>query len=147
MGDFFHGWRRKTGCVTLTMACMLVSLWMRSLHTLDLVSFPTGQYDTQTFASVDSSIGWERSHDEDPRNIRKLDWSSYSFDRDQKKTSDWRWAGFGYGVTPLRVYWLVSYWSITIPMTLLSLSLLLSKPVKKIVKVDRRSQDPSDTNG
>ena len=31
MGDFFHGWRRKTGCVTLVMACAICVVWLRGL--------------------------------------------------------------------------------------------------------------------
>jgi len=30
MYAFFHGWRRKAGCVTLAMAMLLFCLWVRS---------------------------------------------------------------------------------------------------------------------
>jgi len=30
MGDFFKGWRRKAGCVTLVMACTFAAAWVRS---------------------------------------------------------------------------------------------------------------------
>jgi hypothetical protein len=30
VGDFFKGWRRKTGLVTLAMACVLTVAWMRN---------------------------------------------------------------------------------------------------------------------
>ena len=30
MRDFFRGWMRKAGCVTLVMACVLTSAWLRS---------------------------------------------------------------------------------------------------------------------
>lgn len=39
MRDFFRGWRRKIGCVTLVMACMLMGLWMRSDTTMDQLSY------------------------------------------------------------------------------------------------------------
>ena len=32
MGDFFHGWRRKIGCVTLVMACVFMSGWVSSIR-------------------------------------------------------------------------------------------------------------------
>jgi len=32
MREFFHGWRRKAGCVTLVMAISLMAGWMRSLY-------------------------------------------------------------------------------------------------------------------
>lgn len=28
MGDFFHGWRRKAGCVTLVMAYVSLNGWL-----------------------------------------------------------------------------------------------------------------------
>ena len=31
MGEFFHGWRRKTGCVTLLMALLAMGAWVRGL--------------------------------------------------------------------------------------------------------------------
>jgi len=30
MGEYFKGWRRKTGCVTLAIACVLLAVWVRS---------------------------------------------------------------------------------------------------------------------
>ncbi len=32
MRDFFHGWRRKLGCVTLMMACISMSGWLWTLE-------------------------------------------------------------------------------------------------------------------
>ncbi len=29
MREFFHGWRRKAGCVTLVMACVIMGVWVR----------------------------------------------------------------------------------------------------------------------
>ena len=30
MGDFFHGWRRKVGLLTLVMACVFTAGWIRA---------------------------------------------------------------------------------------------------------------------
>jgi hypothetical protein len=38
MGDFFHGWRRKTGIVALAMACLLALGWVRSVTLYDFFS-------------------------------------------------------------------------------------------------------------
>src|SRR5689334_5674532 len=35
MRDFFHGWRRKAGCVTLVAACIVTGLWVRTLFFAD----------------------------------------------------------------------------------------------------------------
>ena len=37
MSDFFHGWRRKAGCVTLVMAFAVTGLWARSRFVRDTV--------------------------------------------------------------------------------------------------------------
>jgi len=43
MGNFFHGWRRKTGVVTLIMACMFMGGWIRSLSETDVFTLPIGR--------------------------------------------------------------------------------------------------------
>lgn len=35
---FFLGWRRKAGCATLVLACLLMAWWMRSLFTADIAT-------------------------------------------------------------------------------------------------------------
>ena len=42
MAAFFHGWRRKTGCVTLMMALLLMALWVRSDWQVDVVQTRVG---------------------------------------------------------------------------------------------------------
>ncbi len=42
MGDFFHSWRRKMGCVTLMLALMWMALWMRSRDRFDQIIVPLG---------------------------------------------------------------------------------------------------------
>ena len=32
MGEIFHGWRRKAGCVALMMACLALNGWLWALH-------------------------------------------------------------------------------------------------------------------
>ena len=39
MGEFFNGWRRKTGCVTLVMACLLTDGWILSASRTDIANF------------------------------------------------------------------------------------------------------------
>jgi len=39
MLNFFHGWKRKAGCVTLVMACVFAAWWFRSQHVVDVVGF------------------------------------------------------------------------------------------------------------
>jgi hypothetical protein len=37
MSDFFHGWRRKAGFVTLLMAIVFMAGWVRSMSGIDVV--------------------------------------------------------------------------------------------------------------
>ena len=51
MGEFFHGWRRKSGLLTLLIACVFMIGWIRTYFITDLVSAPFG---TKTYINVDS---------------------------------------------------------------------------------------------
>ena len=35
MSEVFRGWRRKTGCITLLMACIFMGQWIRIRFALD----------------------------------------------------------------------------------------------------------------
>ncbi len=40
MGEFFNGWRRKIGCMTLVMACVFMARWMTTLtESIDIVDW------------------------------------------------------------------------------------------------------------
>jgi hypothetical protein len=43
MREFFRGWRRKVGCVTLVMACVFAVAWVRSFFIWDVLTFPVGR--------------------------------------------------------------------------------------------------------
>ena len=42
MHTFFHGWRRKAGCVALVIACAITVVWVRSCLVIDNVRIPIG---------------------------------------------------------------------------------------------------------
>ncbi len=44
MREFFHGWQRKAGVATLVMACLVTSVWLRSLTYED--TFRLSQHGT-----------------------------------------------------------------------------------------------------
>ncbi|MDB5348223.1 MAG: hypothetical protein JWP89_6600 [Schlesneria sp.] len=43
MYTFFHGWRRKLGCVALVTACVFAVAWVRSFFIWDVLTFPVGR--------------------------------------------------------------------------------------------------------
>jgi len=151
MGDFFKPWRRKIGVVTLVLACLFMAGWVRSHFYVDLVRIESHQ-----LRSVGSMLMW----------VKFGDWNEFNnfsskadfWETDNAKdvgwlylrlngADDWKFCGFkfgnGFGHNGLRFlhYWVVPYYAVVLPLTLLSAYLLLSKPrvakPKTIVEVPR----------
>ena len=59
MGDYFKPMRRKLGVVTLMMACVSVSGWVRSLTELDVL-IRLNAHNTHLLLSGEGTISWER---------------------------------------------------------------------------------------
>ena len=137
MSDFFRGWRRKFGVVTLVLAMVLIFWWVRSLfitdvlclreknrfleaYLFDIITVYSSDH-VNVFASDGSSLIWLRRKD---RNPNDPSYSTYEASGDvlehmipQMNVSN-----------PVVVY--VPYPAIVIPLVLISLWLLLSKPHK-----------------
>jgi hypothetical protein len=142
----FHEWRRKIGAVTLVLAMVLVFWWVRSLfitdvlcmreknrfleaYLFDIINFFSSDY-VNVFASDGSSLLWLRRKD---RNPFEPFYSRYEASGDvlehmipQMDVSN-----------PVVVY--VPYPAIVVPLILISVWLLLSKPIpltqRKIDKI------------
>ena len=70
MREFFRGWRRKTGCVTLVMACALIGAWLRSYVICDEIQISDDHGDIREFASVSGwlyLLDWSYQGDNPPR--------------------------------------------------------------------------------
>ena len=155
MGEFFRGWRRKIGVVTLMMALVLMGGWVRSMSVEDVLKFPSAEgFCFCTFEHERISWGELTGPDSEitAKRLTQWKWLSGRIDlhsgigptntSDHKfyyYEHDWKWdlCGFyfaeGHGKltgpcpsTRLRLY-VIPYWSIVIPLTLISLWLLLSK--------------------
>ena len=61
MGEFFRGWRRKAGIVTLFMALMLCCIWVHSYTEFTLFFFNTGvrKHWISAFKGVISWWSWD----------------------------------------------------------------------------------------
>jgi hypothetical protein len=57
MREFFHGWRRKAGCMTLVMACVFAVGWVRSEFKFDNISM-IHEGKIESFFSVTQHLGW-----------------------------------------------------------------------------------------
>ncbi len=155
MREFFKGWRRKTGLVTLVLACMVMGIWLRSRLVVDQITFARGNA-LQILNSDNGTFVWlaiEMTADE-IRAIRFV-WQSgptKSFDKveqsedDTKLVREWKFCGFSFGEGPfatngqsLRLKYLgIFYSSITIPLAVISAWIILT-PLKK--QVIRRTSD------
>jgi hypothetical protein len=157
MGQYFQGWRRKIGVASLATACVFMVGWIRSFGVDDYLNAWAGRqsvglkhyYNLWSLVSADGTLFlgriWYQSPDaaeidDGERDYRYPQWS-VSYDSEFPNGDlrfIWHLCGFGvYERCPndpnnggLRL--LIPYWSIVIPLTLLSAYLLLSKPRQSI---------------
>jgi hypothetical protein len=164
MDTFFQGWKRRFGVVTLSLACLLTVGWVRSDVSEDWIDANSHQFRTRLL--VNSSNGRINVLRWTPHASGSLfSWGvrAASMDRNPltnrgiKKPFDlWHefhvknrfdWAGFHFGSGKHTSWhgergieiWFIPYWSIVIPLTLLSVFLLLSKP--RLVSTESVSGD------
>ena len=58
MGEFFRGWKRKTGMLTLVLACVFMAGWVRSSFFIEGLVIPLGMKSSASLVSSDSSLIW-----------------------------------------------------------------------------------------
>jgi hypothetical protein len=125
MGDFFDGWRRKAGTVALAAACVLSIAWTRSYYFSDwIIVKDVGFSLTSRLGGFD--YGFNYRH-ETPDSV--FEWIATDVAKEV-------WPRF-------REPGGIPYWSITIPLTLFSTSLLLYKPRIAKSKTNVENYTPS----
>jgi len=146
MGDFFHGWRRKTGRVTLLMACGFMGAWLKDLSgsaSQQRVSFYSGRQTLEHLQNGDGGrIWWIHYYPNPDSDIFTFNDCYRGWNIPPTFTEE-RWEHiriFGksvfyefrfcvvHSVEANGFLISVSHWSIVIPLTMLSAWLLLSKP-------------------
>lgn len=153
MQEFFRGWKRKIGVVMLLTACTFMVGWVRSQRAFDIVSFPivpsvSNGIGSGTLLSWRRGILWvprpkkigsrgsmlPRWKTLDPSIARELVLDLDGLLESPSIRWRWKWQGIGMGElieepgTSNVWHFLIPYWSIVLPLTLLSAWLLLSKP-------------------
>ncbi|MEI8021667.1 MAG: hypothetical protein WCH39_25885 [Schlesneria sp.] len=135
MLDFFKGWRRKVGALTLVIACVFAAGWLRSLHSREFIfiefEIPIGgrinvySSANQLDILLQRSTGWYLDFGKaDPVVTLKALNGVWFFDIqkiEEEIVDGVLQVSPGYEV---RIYFYV----IVIPLTLLSAYLLLTKP-------------------
>jgi hypothetical protein len=155
MHTFFYGWRRKVGVATLVMACLFFVAWARGTSTFDRIgfagsdSFLVFHFSNPTFSypGIYAYYGQVTDREYPPR----TEWISlanqYSLEefremREQHavaQASDeaatqgyWKMELWLFAVGGVNTGWEITipYWSVIIPLTLLSAYLILWTPRK-----------------
>lgn len=120
MRDFFRGWRRKFGVVTLVLACVFAAGWVRSYAGGDSYLFE--EYSPLGIFSCDGEITWLGLSANDPNSPPTPLRLDPEFEVEGAPTVFIK-------PSPMRfVVRTVPYWSIALPLTLLSSYLLLRRP-------------------
>ena len=158
MGEFFRGWRQKAGVVTLILACVFMGGWVRALAIQDTLVIPIGNKLSVQFVSAYHRIilGKHVTITGEPLRKRPL----WTFIPAEKKrwqlkielmTCRVEFNSFLYGNngtvfnTGISSWYIESpYWIVVVPLTLVSLCLLLSKPGKT---TDKKIPDATVSEG
>jgi hypothetical protein len=110
VGEFFKGWRRKAGLVTLALAMVLTAGWMRSTLYYDQFFMQVPRGVLHYVCSENGRIVVESPAD------RFWDDESFAL---YSGPIDYQWERVG-----------IPYWSLVLPLTLLSAWLILAKQPK-----------------
>lgn len=143
MREFFRGWRRKAGCLTLVLACVLAAGWIRSYAHIDNLLLITDQ-TLNGVLSINGATTWGTNWMTDGSKQQFDTWLKWktapvtplmNVSTPDGTTYHWKYSLGGFQL--YRYDWsrfnqsgmacTLPYWSIVIPLTLLSAWLLLSK--------------------
>ena len=156
MDDYFMGWRRTLGCVTLVIALMFSIGWVRSTVAFDLLGCYYSKKITLTIISEAHLLGLQYNYVGDiedtdiPARSEKLFWGSHPLE----------FVGYSEMLIEPRINWhhywvyyaarhsdpatgyhfkigMIPYWTIVIPLTLVSAHLLLLGKSRQSPQVER----------
>lgn len=135
MSEFLNGWRRKAGCITLVMACVLMTAWVRSRGIRDSLIFTDGDQQ-HLIISRRGRVTWE-TWQKVPLNLHLdlpnffLEVGPISPNEPPELRTRWIPGNFFHGPD-----WDIPYWSVVLPLILLSGYLILWKPQSAAKPVD-----------
>lgn len=127
MREFFHGWRRKLGCVVLLMACVIFMMWMRSLVIEDQIEIkPPDEWHRlvhhiESSHSVISWTAWSTA-------LGQNRWRSVTAGPHRETILNEEWPQYQQGLGMRRIIQReVPYWVLVLPLTFLSAWLILGR--------------------
>ena len=151
---YFKPLRRKIGVLTLLLACVFAAGWVRSITRVDRIVICCSRLSRQQFKTDGDGFWYLREVSQRPvtfAHVQMFDWRLPAFhgwpgwpyrEESWNFQTDWRWQAIGFdlgkfhfqdeGISQGARRWSVAirvrFWSIVIPLSLLSAYLLLSKP-------------------
>ena len=144
MGAFFKGWKRKVGVLTLALAFVFTAGWVRTKIGSDQITIQTKNC-VHVLRSTDGQFQWIH-HNSNFTNDPPVTWQSWKaglllghpdlyMDFDWR----WRWGGFDFGKgrchrTMPQQFLIIPCPPIAVLFTIVSVFLLLSKPLKSTPK-------------
>ncbi len=144
MGEFFQGWRRKTGLALLALALLLMGVWVRSTVVEDQLAINwLGRL--HWFHSFNGTVAWKqytpwiqaKSFVLYERESPPTDHTDHWDNDDDDVDWSWKWRACEFEFragTFSKPFWgdirlrIIPYWSLVLPLTLLSAFLIISKP-------------------
>jgi hypothetical protein len=159
--EFFQGWRRKAGLVTLAIALLVMAGWLRTRVITDAVTI-IHEDSIHTFHGFGGRVGWLRLTPVSGRRLPiqgtySIRWTRgdalrpfvtnpdpfENFSAEWEWNRRWQWCGFDFASTagPTAAMWIIPYWSPSLPLTLLSAWLLLGK--RRPVKLAKKDIEPT----
>lgn len=147
MSGYFKPLRRKIGILILVLACVCTAGWVRSRSTFDMVALPS-RFMNVTLVSGEGSFGMTENavfnfrqvtRQEHGRSIMRVEIIQMIKQTSRDELRWWKFNGAEFRLFRSisgseRPIPLIPYWSVVIPLTLLSAWLLLSRPRQKHTK-------------
>ena len=147
MGEFFKPWRQKLGIVTLLMVCAFTASWVRSAKNLDVITFPclkahywlvSGGQKFYAIHADDLQVNFLPTEGKIfSEHVKIVPW--FIVHEGFAYSGLYHWRQFPVRETEVLgvfhsandqhpIATMIPYWSIVVPLTLLTAWLLLSKP-------------------
>jgi hypothetical protein len=143
MGDYFKPWRRKIGVMTLVMACVSTGGLIRSRSVRDTLNFWAGTRTPVLLISTSRFILWGKVYLDPGTGATFAYWNTDVIadpnvvsEISDEDASQLRWFEIVTfkSATHSHPFWVISYWLVIIPLTLLSAFLLVVRTRKSIQK-------------
>ena len=137
MREFFKGWQRKVGCVTLAMACAFTAVWFRSQVYWESIAVPF-QGAAYSLKSVHGALAISRVWYSDPEMLTSypFGWASFKVGNDHLPNESFELTDVQGGArsgTLRHQRLVISHLSIAIPLSVISACLILW-PGKRVTK-------------